>query len=82
MTTDFMSVTSSQWSDERSMVLHLILTTLAGETQLTIELQEYDRFCEFKNVVLEQVDAGIRIIGEAAWRNCQRLQIVHISQAQ
>ena len=168
MTTDFMSVTSSQWSDERSMVLHLILTTLAGEeTQLTIELQEYGRFYEFENAVLEQlpnigesstfgceldfvcrdthrklvdpiwntlrnnncftviscpcsaeaehkgqmkgdakairvryhttdrilpqafsyitevrrvqVDAGIRIIGEAAWRNCQRLQILHLS---
>ena len=26
-----------------------------------------------------QVEAGIRIIGEAAWRNCQRLQIVHLS---
>ena len=166
MIADHISVTSSQWSDERSMVLHLILTTLAGEeTQLTIELQEYDRLHEFENAVLEQlpkigesstfgceldfvcrdthqklvdpiwhtlrdnncftviscpcfeeaehkghmkgdarairvryrttdrvlpqafsyitevrhvqVDTGLRIIGEAAWRNCQRLQIVH-----
>ena len=146
------------------MVVHLILTTLAGEeTQLTIELQEYDRFYQFENAVLAQlpcstfgcglefvcrdthrklmdpiwntlrnnncftvisspclaeaehkgqvkgdakairvpyhttdrilpqafsyitdvrhvqVDTGIRIIGEAAWRNCQRLQIVHLS---
>ena len=28
-----------------------------------------------------QVEAGVRIIGEAAWRNCQRLQIVHLSSA-
>ena len=143
------------------MVVHLILTTLAGEeTQLTIELQEYDRFlaqlpyigesssfgcgldfvcrdthrklvdpiwntlrnnncftvisspcfaeAEHKgqvkgdakairvpyhttdrilpqafsyitDVLHVQVDTGIRIIGEAAWRNCQRLQIVHLS---
>ena len=152
------------------MVVHLILTTLAGEeTQLTIELQEYDRLHQFESAVLEQlpnigesstfgceldfvrrnthqklvdpiwstlrdnncftviarpcfaeaehkgrvkgdakairvpyhttdrilpqafsyitevrrvqVEAGIRIIGEAAWRNCQRLQIVHLSSA-
>ena len=51
-----MSVTSSQWSDERSMVVHLILTTLAGEeTQLTIELQEYDRFYQFENAVLARL---------------------------
>ena len=38
------------------MVLHLIVTTLAGEeTQLAIELQEYDRFHEFENAVLEQL---------------------------
>ena len=168
MTADSVSMTSSQWSDERSMVLHLILTTLAGEeTQLTIELQEFDRLHEFENAVLEQfpkigesstsgceldfvcrdsqeklvdpiwhtlrdsncftvisspcfeeaehkgqmrgdgkaiqvpyhttdrvlpqafshvakvrhvqVDAGYRIIGEGAWRNCQHLQIVHLA---
>ena len=49
MTAESGSMTSSQWSDERSMVLHLILTTLAGEeTQLTIELQEFDRLQEFQ----------------------------------
>ena len=168
MIADHISVTSSQWSDERSMVVHLILTTLAGEeTKLTIELQEFDRLHEFENAVLEQlpkigesntfgcvldfvcrntheklgdpiwhtlrdnncftviscpcleeaehkgqmkgdakairvpyrttdrvlpqafsyitevrrvlVDTGLRIIGEAAWRNCQRLQIVHLA---
>ena len=26
-----------------------------------------------------QVEAGIRIVGEAAWRSCQRLQVVHLS---
>ena len=167
MTAESGSMTSSQWSDERSMILHLILTTLAGEeTQLTIELQEFDRLQEFESAVLEQlpeigesstfgceldfvcrdsqqklvdpiwhtlrdcncftvisspcfeeaehkgqmqgdakamrvpfhatdrvlpqafshvakvrhvqVDAGYRIIGEGAWRNCQRIQIVHL----
>ena len=160
-------MTSSQWSDERSMILHLILATLAGEeTQLTIELQEFDRLQEFESAVLEQlpeigdsstfgceldfvcrdsqqklvdpiwhtlrdcncftvisrpcfeeaehkgqmqgdakamrvpfhatdrvlpqafshvakirhvqVNAGYRIVGEGAWRNCQHLQIVHL----
>ena len=28
-----------------------------------------------------QVDAGYRIIGEGAWRNCQHLQIVHLASA-
>ena len=56
MTAESGSMTSSQWSDERSMVLHLILTTLAGEeTQLTIELQEFDRLQEFESAVLEQL---------------------------
>ena len=56
MLADYMSVSTSQWSEERSMVIHLILTTLAGEeAQLTIELQEYDRLQEFENAVLEQL---------------------------
>ena len=25
-----------------------------------------------------QVEAGVRIVGEAAWRSCQRLQVVHL----
>ena len=38
------------------MVIHLILTTLAGEeVQLTIDLQEYDALQEFENAVLEQL---------------------------
>ena len=68
MTTDLMSVTSLQWSDERSMVLHLILTTLAEEeTQLAIELQEYDHFYEFENAVLEQLPN----IGESSTFGCE-----------
>ena len=43
-------------SAERSLVLHLILVTLAGEEiQLPIELQEFDRFNEFENAVLENL---------------------------
>ena len=43
MLADYMPVSTSQWSEERSMVIHLILTTLAGEeAQLTIELHDYD----------------------------------------
>ena len=63
MLADHMSVSTSQWSDERAMVIHLILTTLAGEeAQLTIELQEFDRLQEFENVVLEQLP----MIGESS----------------
>ena len=51
-----LAVSTSQWSEERSMVIHLILTTLAGEeAQLTIELQEYDCLQGFENAVLEQL---------------------------
>ena len=61
-------MTSSQWSDERSMILHLILTTLAGEeTQLTIELQEFDRLQEFESAVLEQLPE----IGESSTFGCE-----------
>ena len=28
-----------------------------------------------------QVEAGIRIVGEAAWRSCQQLQVVHLPDA-
>ena len=167
MIADHISVSTSQWSEERALTVHLVLTTLAGgEAQLTIEIQEFDRLQEFENAVMEQlpvigesstfgcelsfvcrnsqqklvdpiwhtlrdcncftvvvspcfeqaehkgqmqgeakalqvpfyyidrvfpqafshvanvrrvqVDAGYRIIGEGAWRNCQRLQIVHL----
>ena len=50
------------------MVVHLILTTLAGEeTQLTIELQEYDRFHQFENAVLEQLSN----VGESSTFGCE-----------
>ena len=49
MLADHISVSTSQWSDERSMTMHLILTTLAGEeTQLTIELQELTGYMNLK----------------------------------
>ena len=38
--------------------------------------QAFSYIAEVRRV---QVDTGIRIIGEAAWRNCQRLQIVHLA---
>ena len=50
------------------MDLHLILTTLAEEeTQLRIDLQEYDRFHEFENAVLEQLPK----IGESSTFGCE-----------
>ena len=68
MLADHISVSTSQWSDERSMIMHLILTTLAGEeTQLTIELQEFDRLHEFENAVLEQLPE----IGESSTFGCE-----------
>ena len=68
MLTDHISVSSSQWSDERSMIIHLILTTLAGEeAQLTIELQEFDRLQEFESAVLEQLPE----IGESSTFGCE-----------
>ena len=77
MIADHISVTSSQWSDERSMVLHLILTTLAGEeTQLTIELQEFDRLHEFENAVLEQLPK----IGESSTFGCELDFVCHDPQ--
>ena len=53
---DISSQGSSLVSEERSLVLHLILTTFAGEEiQLSIELQELDRLNEFENAVLENL---------------------------
>ena len=47
---------STPASAERSVVFHLVLVTLAGdEIQLPIELQEFDRFNEFENAVLENL---------------------------
>ena len=38
--------------------------------------QAFSYITEVRHV---QVDTGLPIIGEAAWRNCQRLQIVHLA---
>ena len=56
MSADAMSLCSSQGSEERSVAIHLMLTTFAGkEIQLSIDLQEYDRLNEFENAVLNQL---------------------------
>ena len=48
--------TSSLVSEERSLVLRLILITFAGEEiQLSIELQEFDRLNEFENASPENL---------------------------
>ena len=68
MLADHISVSTSQWSEERAMVIHLILTTLAGEeAQLAIEIQEHDRFQEFENAVMEQLP----MIGESTTFGCE-----------
>ena len=73
MLADAMSLCSSQGSEERSLVLPLILTTFAGEEiQLAIDLQEYDRLHEFENAVLEQ----LRYLGDSSTSGCE-LQFVH-----
>ena len=73
MIADAMSLCSSQGSEERSLVLPLILTTFAGEEiQLAIDLQEYDRLHEFENAVLEQ----LRYLGDSSTFGCE-LQFVH-----
>ena len=73
MVEEIMSHCSSPVSEERSLVLHLILTTFAGEEiQLTIDLQEFDRLNEFENAVLEQLPC----IGESSTFGCE-LDFVH-----
>ena len=70
---DLSSQDSSPVSEERSLVLHLILTTFAGEEiQLSIELQEFDRLNEFENAVLE----NLPYIGECSTFGCE-LDFVH-----
>ena len=49
MFADHMSVSTSQWSEERSMVIHLILTTRAGEeAQLIIDFKNMMVFRNLK----------------------------------
>ena len=66
MVGDTWSQTSSLASNERSVVLQLILTTLSGEeVQVVIDLQEFDRLDEFETAVLEQLPTigGIARLG-------------------
>ena len=57
----------------RWRVLHLILTTFAGEEiQLAIELEEFDRLNESENAVLE----NLPYIGECSTFGCE-LDFVH-----
>ena len=68
-----MSLCNSQGSEERSLVLHLKLTTFAGEEiQLAIDLQEYDRLNEFEDAVLNQLPC----LGGSSAFGCE-LQFVH-----
>ena len=70
---DAMSLCNSQGSKERSLVLHLKLTTFAGEEiQLAIDLQEYDRLNEFEDAVLNQLPC----LGDSSTFGCE-LQFVH-----
>ena len=56
MIAEHASVTSSQWSEERAMIFHLILTTLAGEEiQLALELNELSRLDEFEDEAIQQL---------------------------
>ena len=73
MVEDIMSLCSSPGSEERSLVIHLILITLAGEEiQLTVGLQEFDRLNEFENAVLQQLP----YIGERCTFGCE-LDFIH-----
>ena len=73
MLADAMSLCSSQGSEERSLVLQLMLTTFAREEiQLAIDLQEYDRFHEFENAVLQQLP----YLGDSSTFGCE-LQFVN-----
>ena len=68
MVEDLMSLCSFRGSEERSLVIHLILITLAGEEmQLTVELQEFDRLNEFENAVLQQLP----YVGESSAFGCE-----------
>ena len=73
MIVDAMSLCSSQGSEDGSVVIHLTLTTFAGEEiQLAVDLQEYDRLTEFENAVLNQLP----YLGVSSTFGCE-LQFVH-----
>ena len=73
MSADAMSLRSSQGSEERSVAIHLMLATFAGqEFRLSIDLQEYDRLNDSENAVLNQLP----YIGDNSTFGCE-LQFVH-----
>ena len=77
MIADHISVSTSQWSEERALTMHLVLTTLAGdEAQLTIEIQEFDRLQEFEDAVMEQLP----VIGESSTFGCELSFVCRNSQ--
>ena len=77
MIADHISVSTSQWSEERALTVHLVLTTLAGdEAQLTIEIQEFDRLQEFENAVMEQLP----VTGESSTFGCELSFVCRNSQ--
>ena len=77
MIADHISVSTSQWSEERALTVHLVLTTLAGdEAQLTIEIQEFDRLQEFENAVVEQLP----VTGESSTFGCELSFVCRNSQ--
>ena len=55
MQSDMESQTSTLVSHERQLVVHLQSTSLSGEDQVIVDLQEFDRFCEFETAGLEQL---------------------------
>lgn len=59
---------STPASEERAIVFHLVLVTLAGnEIQLAIDLREFDRLGEFENVVIE----NLPLMGEHSTFGCE-----------
>ena len=54
---------------EQSTTFQLMLVTLAGEEiQLSIELQKFDRLCEFENAVLECLETiGRLALSGVSW---------------
>ena len=65
---DMVSQTSSLVSNERQLVMQLLLTTLSGEElQVIIDLQEFDRLDEFETAVLEQLPT----IGGSSASGCE-----------
>ena len=81
MHNDIESQTSSLVSNERQLVVHLLLTTLAGdEHQVIVDLQEFDRLDEFETAELTfvQCDTG-QLLRNPIWdtlRDCNHFHII------